>query len=244
MHRISAMDDPDAPLGHHWQDSSHVTFGVATAGLVWRTVKIEGSVFTGREPDEDRYDFDRPRFDSASGRISWNPTPDLALQFSHGYLKSPEGPSPPRTGTAPLLRSYIIRRWATTRIGPRPSSGDRTTTPTKAKRNPSSSNPIFSTGVTPFIPGSSGWKNRDTSSCSTAADLAKIFPIYAASFGYVRDLSHGTGIDIGLGAQFTIDHRPDELDRYYGDEIGYGFQVFLRIRPSRHAHGEMMETMK
>src|SRR6476661_3731748 len=78
MHRISAMDDPDAPLGHHWQDSSHVTFGVATAGLVWRTVKIEGSVFTGREPDEDRYDFDRPRFDSASGRISWNPTPDLA----------------------------------------------------------------------------------------------------------------------------------------------------------------------
>ncbi|PYK76885.1 MAG: hypothetical protein DME37_13575, partial [Verrucomicrobia bacterium] len=50
MHRISAMDDPDAPLGHHWQDSSHVTFGVATGGLVWRTVKIEGSVFTGREP--------------------------------------------------------------------------------------------------------------------------------------------------------------------------------------------------
>ena len=34
--------------------------------------------------------------------------------------------------------------------------------------------------------------------------------------------------------QFTIDDRPDELDRYYGNEIGYGFQVFLRIRPSRH----------
>ena len=94
MHRISAMDDPDAPIGHHWQDSSHVTFGVATAGLVWRTIKIEGSVFTGREPDEDRYDFDRARFDSASGRISWNPTPDLALQFSHGYLKSPEASEP------------------------------------------------------------------------------------------------------------------------------------------------------
>ena len=36
MHRPSAMDDPDAPIGHHWQDSTHVTFGVATAGLVWR----------------------------------------------------------------------------------------------------------------------------------------------------------------------------------------------------------------
>ncbi len=67
MHRPSAMDDPDAPLGHHWQDSTHVTFGVATAGLVWRNVKIEGSIFTGREPDEDRYDFDQPEFDSYSG---------------------------------------------------------------------------------------------------------------------------------------------------------------------------------
>ena len=73
MHRPSAMDDPDAPIGHHWQDSTHVTFGVATAGLVWRNVKIEGSIFTGREPDEDRYDFDQPEFDSYSGRLSWNP---------------------------------------------------------------------------------------------------------------------------------------------------------------------------
>jgi hypothetical protein len=90
MHRPSAMDDPDAPIGHHWQDSTHITFGVATAGLVWRNIKVEGSIFTGREPDENRYDFDRPRFDSYSGRISWNPTKNLALQVSHGYIKSPE----------------------------------------------------------------------------------------------------------------------------------------------------------
>src|SRR6266403_3066657 len=80
MHRLSAMDNPDAPIGHHWQDSTHVTFGVATLGAQWRNVKIEGSVFTGREPDENRYDFDRSRFDSFSGRISWNPIRNLALQ--------------------------------------------------------------------------------------------------------------------------------------------------------------------
>ena len=94
MHRPSAMDDPDAPLGHHWQDSTHVTFGVATAGLVWRNIKIEGSIFTGREPDEDRYDFDQPKFDSYSGRLSWNPTQNLALQVSYGYIKSPEALEP------------------------------------------------------------------------------------------------------------------------------------------------------
>lgn len=88
------MDNADAPLGHHWEDSSHITFGVATLGAVWRNVKLEGSVFTGREPNENRYDFDEPRFDSVSARLSWNPTRNLALQVSHGYLHSPEALEP------------------------------------------------------------------------------------------------------------------------------------------------------
>src|ERR1043166_261099 len=90
MHRLSAMDNPDAPISHHWQDSTHITFGVVTLGIVWRDLKIEGSTFKGREPDEVRYDFDDPKLDSFSGRISWNPTRNLALQVSHGYLRSPE----------------------------------------------------------------------------------------------------------------------------------------------------------
>ena len=97
MHRLSAMDNPDAPISHHWQDSTHIVFGVATAGLQWSRnggIKVEGSVFTGREPDEVRYDFDRPRFDSFSGRVSWNPIANLALQVSHGYIKSPEALDP------------------------------------------------------------------------------------------------------------------------------------------------------
>jgi hypothetical protein len=63
--------------------------------------------------------------------------------------------------------------------------------------------------------------------------------VNAVSIGYVRDLSHGNNIDIGLGGQFTIDFWPEELDRYYGGGPGYGFQVFLRIRPSRHDHSAM-----
>ena len=67
-------------------------------------------------------------------------------------------------------------------------------------------------------------------------DLARIFPVNAITVGYVRDLSHGDKIDIGLGGQFTLNVWPDELDRYYGEGVGYGFQVFLRIRPSLHSH--------
>jgi len=52
----------------------------------------------------------------------------------------------------------------------------------------------------------------------------------------VRDLSHGNKIDIGLGGQVSLDFWPEELDRYYGGGPGYGFQVFLRLRPTRHEH--------
>lgn len=90
MHRLSAMDSPEAPLTHHWLDSTHITFGVVTAGYVWRTMKLEGSVFNGREPDQSRWNIELRQPDSASARLSWNPTPAWSLQASHGRLDSPE----------------------------------------------------------------------------------------------------------------------------------------------------------
>ncbi|OQP59037.1 hypothetical protein [Niastella populi] len=90
MHRPSALDNPNSPISHHWVDATHITFGVVTAGVRVGKFKLEGSSFTGREPDEERYGFDKPRFDSWSGRFSFNPTMNWALQVSHGYLKSPE----------------------------------------------------------------------------------------------------------------------------------------------------------
>jgi hypothetical protein len=73
------------------------------------------------------------------------------------------------------------------------------------------------------------------------ADLKEIFTVNAVSIGYVRDVSHGNNIDIGLGGQVTIDFWPSELDRYYGDGPGYGFQIFLRMRGSQHSHGSAMK---
>jgi hypothetical protein len=94
MHRTAAMNNPDAPLSHHWQDATHITFGVATLGIRLNTFKVEISSFTGREPDENRYNFDKMRFDSYSYRISYNPNKYWAFQVSQGYIKSPEALSP------------------------------------------------------------------------------------------------------------------------------------------------------
>jgi hypothetical protein len=94
MHRISGMDDPATPIAHHWLDSTHVTFGVVTAGWVHDAWKLEVSQFTGREPDRDRYDFDAAHFDSTAARLSFNPDPHWSLQVSAGWLKSPEALAP------------------------------------------------------------------------------------------------------------------------------------------------------
>jgi hypothetical protein len=237
MHRPSAMDNPDAPIGHHWQDSTHITFGVATAGLVWRSVKIEGSIFTGREPDEDRYGFDRPRFDSYSGRISWNPTKNLALQGSFGYIKSPEALDPKTNlhrATASAIYTLPLgpdHNWSNTFVwGQNNSTGEGKTQSFLVESN-------YQRGPnTVYL----RWERVEKSGHELVLDErdeSHIFPIGGYTIGYVRDLSHGKGMDIGLGAQFTINDRPDRLDRYYGDDLGYAFQVFLRIRPSLHAHG-------
>ena len=240
MHRPSAMDDPDAPIGHHWQDSTHITFGVATAGLVWSRfggMKFEGSIFTGREPDENRYDFDRPRFDSYSGRVSWNPTKNLALQVSHGYIKSPEAVDP-KTNIHRTTASAIYNlplghdtNWSNTFVWGQNNATEEGKTQS-------------------FLIESNYQRGRDTvyfrwervqksghELVLDEADESEIFPVSGYSLGFVRDLSHGKGIDVGLGTQFTINDRPDSLDRYYGDDLGYAFQFFLRIRPSLHSHG-------
>jgi hypothetical protein len=120
MHRFSGQFDPEAPIDHHWLDSTHVTFGVATAGLVVANqVKLELSDFTGREPDQERWNFDPARFDSAAYRITWNPTRDLSMQVSQGWLHSPEQLEPnvnQRRTTASVTwnRPYAVGNWQTT----------------------------------------------------------------------------------------------------------------------------------
>jgi hypothetical protein len=91
MHRASAMNIPEAPITHHWLDSTHLMYGVVTGGAVVGRVKLEASTFRGREPDENRWDIESPsRLDSHSFRLSVNPSDSWALQISSGRLKSPE----------------------------------------------------------------------------------------------------------------------------------------------------------
>ena len=90
LHRASAADNPMAPLSHHIFDSTHVSFGVVTAAIDHGPWLIEASVFNGREPDENRWDFDFAKLDSVSGRVWYHPNASWEFQASTGHLSDPE----------------------------------------------------------------------------------------------------------------------------------------------------------
>lgn len=90
MHRASARYNPEAPITHHWFDSTHISYGVATLGFASQRFQLETSLFTGREPDERRWNIEKPRLDSWALRASWSPTPAWSAQISHGFIKQPE----------------------------------------------------------------------------------------------------------------------------------------------------------
>src|SRR5688572_11744296 len=94
MHRASARLNPEAPITHHWFDSTHITYGVVTAGVASRIWRIEASAFRGEEPDEDRWDIETPRLDSWSLRATLTPSPNWAAQVSYGRLEQPEALHP------------------------------------------------------------------------------------------------------------------------------------------------------
>ena len=98
MHRASAQYNPDPPITHHYFDSTHISFGVVTAGLsgalAGRHWQLETSAFRGQEPDEKRWGIGSPRLDSWSVRATLNPGAALAIQASYGQIPAPEATHP------------------------------------------------------------------------------------------------------------------------------------------------------
>jgi hypothetical protein len=233
MHRPSALSNPDAPITHHWVDATHVTFGVATLGVRYGNFKLEGSSFTGREPDENRYNFDKPRFDSWSGRLSFNPTENWALQVSHGFVKSPELLHPSENvhrTTASATYSKDIsaqsRFNATAVWGMNKSVGHD---PEQA---------VLAEGE---------WRHRKTAVYGRYEYVQKsleeldlnentfghdaIFPVSAFTVGLSYDLLRVGKTKLAGGGQWTLYHADSRLNNLYGKNP-MAFEVYLRLYPA------------
>lgn len=110
MHRASASGLVLAPLGHHTFDSTHISYGVVAAAFEGGPWIVEASAFNGREPDQDRWDFDFGPLDSYAARVWFRPNASWEAQVSTGFLKDPEElvPGDARRTTASL--SWLQQR--------------------------------------------------------------------------------------------------------------------------------------
>ncbi|HYE95575.1 MAG TPA: hypothetical protein VD962_05165 [Rubricoccaceae bacterium] len=245
MHRPSARFSPDSPLGHHWQDATHIVFGVVTLGLATGPFKLDASVFTGREPNEERYGFDRPRFDSYSARLSVNPSPRWALQVSRGFLREPEAVEPGvdvwRTTASALYSAPVARGgdfsaalvWGLNDHGPSPDPGDH--------HHTGAQHALL--GEAALRLGPQAVYSRAEFAQKSAAELAldphayeeERFDVLSLTLGTARELAALRGVSVMLGGQGSVYAVPEALRSLYG-EFPVSLQVFLRLAPGRMAH--------
>ena len=230
MHRFSGMDDPEAPITHHWLDSTHVTFGVATLGyIVNDKIKIEGSIFTGREPDQSRWDIETPKMDSQSARITYNPTENWSFQTSYGHLHSPE------------------------QLEPDVDQNRFTASATYNKRLDANSNwqTTFAYGQDNNDPGhvldafmlesAVNFEHRHTfftrlervakDELFVAPDplAGRAFWVTKIAVGYIYDFPPVHHVQFGVGAEGSIDFLPNTLEDSYGD-TPTSFMLFARAK--------------
>ena len=235
MHRMSAFNNPDAVLGHHWQDATHITFGVVTAGIRYDKFKLEGSSFTGREPNENRFDFDKPRFDSYSYRLLFNPSANWALQASRGFIKSPEPREPGED---------VIRTTATVQHSGNLGGKNRWISSTlvwglnDAGEHHKEHSVLAETNLQLdkwAVYGRYEWVQKSGSELGLESGehdpLLERLPVSMFSLGLNRQIASFSNTLLQAGAQISL-YKPDRLlESIYGKTPLSG-QVYLRITPA------------
>jgi hypothetical protein len=224
MHRPAAMMSPEAPITHHWLDSTHISFGVLTAGWVQGRRKLEASQFTGREPDEDRYDIERPRMDSTALRASWNPGENWSLQASWADVESPEQLEP----------EVDEERLSASALYGRDLGGGRSWSATVAwgHKNPNEGDATNAYALEAAFVPVANWQLFARAEWIETHELGDdhhdIHEVGKLSVGGLREFPVTERVSLGLGALYTFNEIDRELRPSYGGSPN-GAMVFLRF---------------
>jgi hypothetical protein len=227
MHREAIMDSPEAPITHHWLDSTHISFGVVTAGLVLDRAKIEISRFNGREPDQRRWNIETGPLDSTAVRLSWNPTRTLSLQGSWGHFTDAEQLEPgldqKRWSASALWADDIAPGWkaATTLAWGRKTIEDFKDDAFAAETS------LKHGGWTVFARGEIT-ENREL--VEDAEEHGPAFRVGKMSLGAVRDFRIAEHLSLGAGGLFAVNFVPDGLAPLYGGHNPTGAMAFVRLK--------------
>ena len=232
MHRASSGENPAAPLGHHWQDSTHITSNVITFGLGRGALAFEGSAFHGAEPDDARWDIDGGAVDSFSGRMTLRLRGGFSAQLSHGHLEEPEELIPgdlDRTTASLHFGARGDRPFAASLVWGRNDEehGVSESLLLEAAYAATAADQIF--GRTEYVE-----KDQILLVTKTLPDeevAHELAAIRALTLGYLRDIELWRGLDTGVGVDVSAYAYPDALDEAYGDSpVSMHFFVRLRWR--------------
>jgi hypothetical protein len=235
-HRASAFEDPVAPLGHHQEDSTHISDDVVTVGLTYRIARIEASGFHGREPDEFRWDIDQGKIDSWSTRLTIEPGKNWSGQYSYARIKSIEALFPNEDQermTASVIYNRPFRKgnWASTVLWGR----------TRSIQDDSIFDSYLLESTMRFLDNNYVWTRIENAERSNELLLGEnplppgfveesIGWVQAYTLGYDHDINLVPHLASAIGAQVTTYGVPDRLQPIYGQHPA-GISIFVRLRP-------------
>jgi hypothetical protein len=248
MHRASSSENTSAPLSHHLQDSTHISFGVVTTGFTYRGLKLEGSLFNGREPGENRYNFEANPWTSRSARLSYAPNSNWSMQVSYGFLRNPEAlePGDVRRTTASITYNRPLDRgnWASSFIW--------------GRNHENHGGELFNlNGYTAESTLNFLDKNflytrlelTDKNQLLRASDRQLLgitdhhpsFRIGGYTGGYAREIWSSEKTSVALGSDLTFYSKPAILDPIYGSSP-VSWKIFVRLRPAKQTMASMHST--
>ncbi len=227
MHRLSIMDSPEAPISHHWLDSTHISFGVVTAGFIHDVWKIEASAYNAREPDQHRYNIEPGTLDSTAVRLSWNPTANWSLQTSWANEISPEQLQPgihQRKASASAILTVPIANlgwWSTTAAwGRRTSEGvDLDAWVLESALKTDRDWTIFSRAE----------QIQNNELIALATGRSSVFSVAKVSVGAIHDWRLSPHLNFGLGGLYAFSFVPGALAAAYGSDPT-GAMAFVRLK--------------
>lgn len=228
-HRASAMEIPQAALGHHWMDSTHIAVNLATVGLNVGKMRFEASGFHGREPNENRWNIDMGKMDSWSTRFTYQPGFNWLVQASYANLVNPEETHlgdvhrvvTSLQYTRPLANGL---GWSST-IG----WGRNYKVSEETATNAVLAETLFPVTKRDFLSGRFEWTQKDELFPDDHHDEAHAYNVAAFTGGYTREIGEYHALRTAVGFNMTAYAIEDALKASYGDHP-FGASMFVRFR--------------
>jgi hypothetical protein len=226
--RFTDLENPRAPQSGDRLDFQGAMSQVFTLGYRWRNVQFEGSAFSAPPQDERRIHTESLKLASRSGRLSFSPVANLALQFSRGTLSSfdqlePSGEVRRTSISATYKRDSNNSAWQTTLAwgrNARPQRESRYGYLVESSLRLASAHAFF---------GRVEQVGSDDILRENESSRREMFKMNKLTLGYVYDLRPGSGPGMDVGAMMSRHLVPSAMSATYGhDPVAY--MMFVRLK--------------